>query len=122
MESVEIKGEDFQQRIFVGTSGENVHISAMVVGGGAYMSINVQEAKKMIKALEQAIQHTHLGIIVDGRGPVAVRAAMMGETGKPSRAQRVGASSIWAIVRRPNRSSNAPHPLTHPGTLQASGL
>jgi len=56
MDSVEIKGEDFQQRIFVGTSGDNVHISAMVVGGSTYMSINVQEAKKMIKALEQAIQ------------------------------------------------------------------
>ena len=56
MESIEIKGEDFQQRIFVSTSGESVFISAMVPGGGAYMSISRDEAKKMIKALEQAIQ------------------------------------------------------------------
>ena len=56
MESVEITGADLHQRIFVSTSGENVWISAMVRGGGAYMGINVQEAKKMIKALEQAIQ------------------------------------------------------------------
>ena len=56
MESVEIKGEDFQQRIFVGTSGESIHLSMMVPGGSCYMSIDRDEAKKMIKALEQAIQ------------------------------------------------------------------
>ena len=56
MESVVIKGEDLHQRIFVGTSGENVHLSMMVVGGSCYMSISRDEAKKMIKALEQAIQ------------------------------------------------------------------
>jgi hypothetical protein len=56
MESIEIKGEDFQQRIFVGTCGENVHLSMMVPGGSCYMSIDRDEAKRMIKALEQAIQ------------------------------------------------------------------
>ena len=56
MESIEIKGEDLHQRIFVGTSCENVHLSMMVVGGSCYMSISRDEAKKMIKALEAAIQ------------------------------------------------------------------
>lgn len=56
MESIVIKGEDLHQRIFVGTCGENVHLSMMVVGGSCYMSIDRDEAKKMIKALEQAIQ------------------------------------------------------------------
>jgi hypothetical protein len=56
MESIVINGDDLHQRIFVGTSGENVHLSMMVVGGSCYMSIDRDEAKKMIKALEQAIQ------------------------------------------------------------------
>ena len=56
MESIVINGEDLHQRIFVGTSGENVHLSMMVPGGSCYMSIDRDEAKKMIKALEQAIQ------------------------------------------------------------------
>ncbi len=56
MESIVIKGEDLHQRIFVGTCGENVHLSMMVPGGSCYMSISRDEAKKMIKALEQAIQ------------------------------------------------------------------
>ena len=56
MESIVIKGEDLHQRIFVGTCGENVHLSMMVPGGSCYMSIDRDEAKRMIKALEQAIQ------------------------------------------------------------------
>lgn len=56
MESIEIKGDDLHQRIFVSTSNENVHLSMMVPGGSCYMSIDRGEAKKMIKALEQAIQ------------------------------------------------------------------
>ena len=56
MESVVIKGEDLHQRIFVGTSGESVHLSMMVPGGSCYMSIDRDEAKRMIKALETAIQ------------------------------------------------------------------
>ncbi len=56
MESIVIKGEDLHQRIFVGTCGENVHLSMMVPGGSCYMSIDRDEAKRMIKALETAIQ------------------------------------------------------------------
>lgn len=56
MESIVIKGEDVQQRIFVGTSGESVHLSMMVPGGSCYMSISRDEAERMIEALEQAIQ------------------------------------------------------------------
>ena len=56
MESIVINGDDLHQRVFVGTSGENVHLSMMVPGGSCYMSISRDEAKKMIKALEQAIQ------------------------------------------------------------------
>ena len=63
MESIEIKGDDLHQRIFVGTSGENVHLSMMVPGGSCYMSIDRDEAKRMIKALEQAIQQA----IKDGK-------------------------------------------------------
>lgn len=56
MESIEIKGDDLHQRIFVGTSGENVHLSMMVPGGSCYMSIDPEEAKKMVAALQQAIR------------------------------------------------------------------
>jgi hypothetical protein len=56
MESIVIKGEDVQQRIFVGTSGESVHLSMMVPGGSCYMSISRDEAERMIEALGQAIQ------------------------------------------------------------------
>jgi hypothetical protein len=56
MESIVINGDDLHQRIFVGTSCENVHLSMMVAGGSCYMSISRDEAKKMIKALNAAIQ------------------------------------------------------------------
>ena len=56
MESIEIKGEDLHQRIFVGTSGENVHLSMMVPGGSCYMSISRDEARNMLAALNEAIQ------------------------------------------------------------------
>lgn len=56
MESIVIKGEDVQQRIFVGTSGESVHLSMMVPGGSCYMSISRDEARNMLAALNEAIQ------------------------------------------------------------------
>ena len=56
MESIVINGEDLHQRIFVGTCGENVHLSMMVPGGSCYMSISRDEAERMIEALEVAIQ------------------------------------------------------------------
>lgn len=56
MESIEIRGDDLHQRVFVGTSGESVHLSMMVPGGSCYMSISRDEAERMIEALEQAIQ------------------------------------------------------------------
>ena len=56
MESIEIKGTDMHQCIFVGTSDDNVFLSAMVRGGGCYMSIDREQAKKMVAALQQAIR------------------------------------------------------------------
>ena len=56
MESIVIKGEDVQQRIFVGTCGESVHLSMMVPGGSCYMSISRDEARNMLAALNEAIQ------------------------------------------------------------------
>ncbi len=55
MKSIEIRGEDLQQKIFVSISGESVFISAMVPGGSCYMSIAPSEAQKMIEALQIAI-------------------------------------------------------------------
>ena len=56
MDSIEIKGTERFQKIFVSPSGEDIHISAMVAGGGCYMSLTRDEAEGMIEALGQAIQ------------------------------------------------------------------
>jgi hypothetical protein len=56
MDSIEIKGTERFQKIFVSPSGEDIHISAMVAGGGCYMSLTPDEATRMIGALAQSIK------------------------------------------------------------------